>query len=78
MAATSESTHERRFEKKCLYCGARFDVIVTRPRVMEEEDDFGCPECGKVYSTHSGSIPQVELIEPRTDGKTDRYSETLF
>ena len=66
------------FIKSCGYCGARFAVLVSRERGSGEEHPYECPECGKDYTVHAALEPLVSLLEPRTDGKGDRYEESLF
>lgn len=66
------------FEKSCAYCGARFRVLATRLPEQPEPEDYGCPECGKRYEIHAVMEPEVHLLHPRTDGKLDRYQETMF
>lgn len=66
------------FEKSCAYCGARFRVLVTRTADDLHCEEYGCPECGKSYETEAAEEPQVQLLHPRTDGKNDRYQETMF
>lgn len=65
----------RIFEKSCMYCGARFRVLAT-PGDLQE--DYACPECGKRYELESSQEPEVTLLQARTDGKHDRYQETMF
>lgn len=66
------------FVKVCDYCGARFAVLVSREVGSGEERSYECPECGKDYLVHAAIEPRLSLLEPRTDGKRDRYEETLF
>jgi uncharacterized protein with PIN domain len=66
------------FVKPCLYCGARLAVFVSREAGSSEEHCYDCPECGKDYTVHAALEPLVSVLEPRTDGKDDRYVETLF
>ena len=66
------------FVKPCDYCGARFAVFVSREAGSGEEHSYHCPECSKDYLVHAALEPLVSVLEPRTDGKDDRYQETLF
>lgn len=66
------------FEKSCVYCGARLHVALSRQRGSDEEHDFACPECGKEYTTRAAVEPVVSVLAPRSDGKNDRYQETMF
>lgn len=66
------------FIKPCIYCGARLAVFVSRETGSGEEHGYECPECGKDYLVHAALEPLVSVLEPRTDGKDDRYQETLF
>ncbi|MEO5669173.1 MAG: hypothetical protein ABIR26_00650, partial [Ramlibacter sp.] len=66
------------FEKACDYCGARFEVAFSRVPGGNAARDFACPECGKAYEVRAASQPAVRLVMPRTDGKADRYQETMF
>lgn len=75
----SEPAFERStFEKQCVYCGARFAVAVTRLAGSDEAEEYECPECGKAYDVRAVVQPFVQLLAPRTDGKDDRYQETMF
>jgi predicted RNA-binding Zn-ribbon protein involved in translation (DUF1610 family) len=65
------------FEQSCAYCGARFRVLATR-LPAEDAQTYACPECGKSYEVEAAAEPQVQLLRPRTDGKNDRYQETMF
>jgi DNA-directed RNA polymerase subunit RPC12/RpoP len=67
------------FERSCGYCGARFRVVAShRPEVHGHHEDYECPECGKRYEAEAVDPPEVLLLKPRTDGKHDRYQETMF
>ncbi|HXD39103.1 MAG TPA: hypothetical protein VN649_00965 [Ramlibacter sp.] len=66
------------FIQSCAYCGARFEVLVSRLPGNDEEEDYDCPECGKRYTTAAALPPLVELRARRSDGKTDGYQETMF
>jgi predicted RNA-binding Zn-ribbon protein involved in translation (DUF1610 family) len=66
------------FEKTCVYCGARLSVVATRVPQDRSPWPFACPECGKQYRLQGGEDPEVRLLHPRSDGKTDRYQETMF
>jgi DNA-directed RNA polymerase subunit RPC12/RpoP len=66
------------FEKSCSYCGARFRVLATHADGTGHRAEYDCPECGKSYATEADDQPQVELLRARTDGKDDRYQETMF
>jgi predicted RNA-binding Zn-ribbon protein involved in translation (DUF1610 family) len=66
------------FIKTCGYCGARLAVFVSREVGSDEQHDYECPECGKDYTVHAALEPLLSVLEPRTDGKDDRYAETLF
>jgi DNA-directed RNA polymerase subunit RPC12/RpoP len=67
-----------RFVQSCAYCGARFEVLVSRLPGDDEGQDYACPECGKGYATPAALPPLVNLLARRTDGKSDRYQETMF
>jgi hypothetical protein len=67
------------FLQTCAYCGARFEVLVSRDRGGEDEVvQYPCPDCGKTYKTHAALTPVVNLVARRTDGKGDNYQETMF
>ncbi len=66
------------FERSCSYCGARFEVDLWGGREGNPPQEYGCPDCGKFYQAHAAVAPGVRLIARRTDGKTDRYQETMF
>lgn len=66
------------FEQSCRYCGARFRVLATPPPDASHRESYACPECGKSYEVEAAAEPEVQLLQPRTDGKDDRYQETMF
>ena len=66
------------FERTCTYCGARFHVVASRSPGGNRPRIFGCPGCGKQYETEAAAPPEVRLLRGRTDGKNDRYQETMF
>lgn len=66
------------FEKTCGYCGARFRVLATQGRDTAHSEEYACPECGKSYRTQAAGEPDVRLLQPRSDGKSDRYQDTMF
>ena len=66
------------FETSCAYCGARFRVLATLQADVSRREAYDCPECGKSYATEALGEPEVQLLRPRTDGKQDRYQETMF
>lgn len=66
------------FEKTCAYCGARFRVLATHVPDDPHREEYACPECGKSYEAEAATEPQVQLLRRRTDGKGDRYQETMF
>jgi hypothetical protein len=66
------------FVQSCAYCGARYEVLVSRLPGDDEHEEYACPECGKEYSTHAALPPLVSLLSRRTDGKNDNYQETMF
>jgi transposase-like protein len=66
------------FEKTCGYCGARFRVLATQVEDRRHLQDYECPECGKSYQTEAAGEPEVQLLRRRTDGKVDRYQDTMF
>ena len=68
---------ERSFAQDCAYCGARFEVLVAMG-YSEDQAHYACPECGKTYTAHGAKDPRVRVLAPRTDGKRDPYSETMF
>ena len=65
-------------EKVCAYCGARMRLLVARTPEGNEQFDYDCPECGKMYTIEAALQPLVEQVGSRTDGKDDRYQETMF
>ncbi|HSV58256.1 MAG TPA: hypothetical protein VLJ19_05095 [Variovorax sp.] len=66
------------FEKSCNYCGARFHVDLLRLHGHNTPQEFCCPECGRCYEVRARAAPGVRLLARRTDGKKDRYQETMF
>lgn len=66
------------FEKSCAYCGARFRVLAAQGPFADHPEEYDCPECGKRYEIDAAHAPRVELLQPRRDGKTDRYQDTMF
>ncbi|MBC5766238.1 hypothetical protein [Ramlibacter albus] len=75
----SETLFEKTtLHKACAYCGAKLEVLVARAAEGNEPFDYDCLECGKQYETEAAMQPEVRLVAPRNDGKTDRYQETMF
>ena len=66
------------FETACGYCGARLRVIATHVPGDPHREEYACPECGKGYAVEANGEPQVQLLRRRSDGKSDRYQETMF
>ena len=66
------------FEKSCVYCGARFRVLATHVPDDPHREEYACPDCGKTYEAEATGEPEVQLLRPRNDGKSDRYQETMF
>jgi hypothetical protein len=66
------------FEKACGYCGARFRVLAAQQPDGNQPEEYACPECGKGYALQAMGEPEVRLLHPRSDGKSDRYQETMF
>lgn len=66
------------FEKTCSFCGARLRVLVSRLPDRFEREDYHCPQCDKRYQVEAIEEPEVQLLSPRTDGRLDRYQETMF
>jgi uncharacterized Zn-finger protein len=66
------------FEKTCVYCGARFRVLANQSRDANRPRSYECPGCGKSYEIEAKAPPSVHLLRGRTDGKNDRYQETMF
>lgn len=63
---------KNRFEQECS-CGAKFEVIAPGQQGHEEPEEYFCPECLRMYKTRASNTPDVRLISPRTDGKTDKH-----
>ena len=66
------------FEKTCAYCGAHFRVLAVRTAQEVQREEYECPECGMQYRTEAAGEPEVQLLRRRTDGKVDRYQDTMF
>jgi len=66
------------FEKTCVYCGARFRVLASVSPDAQPARTYDCPGCGKDYELEAMAMPVVQLLRGRTDGKSDRYQETMF
>ena len=66
------------FVQSCAYCGARFEVLLSRQAGADEHEEYACPDCGKGYTTHAALAPLVSLLAHRSDGKNDSYQETMF
>ena len=47
-------------------------------RTIRTGEPYACPECGRSYTTEATGEPEVQLLRRRTDGKDDRYQETIF
>jgi len=68
----------RIFENTCVYCGARFRVLAAPGPDDGAVTEYACPDCGKTYDLQGCDEPEVKLLRRRTDGKDDRYQETMF
>jgi hypothetical protein len=66
------------FEQSCDYCGARFRVRASQASDANEPQCYKCPGCSKQYEVQACATLQVRLLQGRTDGKDDRYQETMF
>jgi DNA-directed RNA polymerase subunit RPC12/RpoP len=66
------------FEKACGYCGARFRVLLAQGPQADRTEEYACPECGKRYEAAGAEEAEVRLLQKRSDGKRDRYQDTLF
>ena len=66
------------FEKSCAYCGAHFRVLAMRTAHDAHTEEYECPECGMPFRTEASGEPEVRLLRRRTDGKSDRYQQTMF
>jgi hypothetical protein len=66
------------FERACVYCGARFRVLATQRSDADHAEAYSCPDCGKSYRTQALIDPEVRLLRPRSDGRVDRYQDTVF
>jgi uncharacterized C2H2 Zn-finger protein len=66
------------FDKSCNYCGALFRVQAPHGPFADHTEEYDCPECGKSYRTQASLEPHVQLLAQRTDGKDDRYQDTMF
>ena len=64
-------------ERACLYCGAWLQ-IKARAGPVTETRDYACPECGKDDEIDCADSPKVRVLNRRTDGKDDKYQETMF
>jgi len=66
--------------KTCAFCGAKFEILLTCAPHGEGDEPFDCdcPECGMQYEVQAALQPAVRLVAPRSDGKNDRYQETMF
>ncbi len=66
------------FERTCAWCGAHFRVLATQVADPTHAEHYACPDCGKEYRMEAATDPEVRLLRPRSDGKVDRYEETMF
>jgi hypothetical protein len=66
------------FRQTCDYCGAVFEVFVSRMPEADVEADYHCPECDKRFTVVAALQPLVRLRAKRCDGKSDRYQDTMF
>ena len=66
------------FEKSCAFCGAHFRVLAMRTAQDLHSEEYECPECSMPYRTEAAAEPEVQLLRRRTDGKSDRYQQTMF
>ncbi len=61
------------FERECDYCGCVFKVEVPGQKGHEEPEEYYCPECNKEYKCRASNSPNVTMVSPRADGKTNKY-----
>ena len=66
------------FRHTCDFCGAVFEVFVSRLADANVQEDYHCPECDKHFTIAAALQPLVRLRAPRRDGKNDRYQDTMF
>jgi DNA-directed RNA polymerase subunit RPC12/RpoP len=81
MASVSKPSSQLRhavFDKRCDYCGAKFQVELARQEGGNPQRVYACPECGKHYEAMSTLPLKVRLLSPRSDGKSGGYQETMF
>jgi len=69
---TAVSYEKGRYRETCGPCGAVFEVIVIGGPMakssQEQIEEYGCPECGRIYRCRGSEPPRVTLLSKRTDG----------
>lgn len=73
------STHTAMGEdaQTCENCGAEYLISVPKQSGHNEREEYYCPECNKKYYVRASlPINNIRLIKSRTDGKSDKYSNS--
>ncbi|HEY8050569.1 MAG TPA: hypothetical protein VIE63_15470 [Ramlibacter sp.] len=65
-------------EKACDYCGARLEITAAEVGGEPRAHTYACLQCGKDDSVLTTGHPHVRVLAPRTDGRTNRYAQTMF
>ena len=66
-------------ETSCAYCGAKLEIsAVVLPGGEPGPHAYMCPQCGRPDEIMAIGNLHIRVLSPRTDGKTDRYQETMF
>jgi hypothetical protein len=65
-------------EKACDYCGAGLEVSAAEFAGEPQPHTYVCPQSGKNHELVCTGPPHVRVLHPRTDGRTNRYEQTMF
>lgn len=65
-------------EASCDYCGATLEVTAAEIGGEPRPHPYLCPQCGKNYELTCTGNPHVRVLQPRKDGRTSSYQQTMF
>lgn len=61
------------FEQICGHCGCRLLVDVMGKIGNADKQYYDCLECAQPFVVQAAVAPEITLLSPRDDGKTNKY-----